>query len=151
MAQWRKFPNVAERVAFEQFVRNHATFILQCGGLNHYILRTLTGKPNIPGAEMTIDTDTKYLEINICYSEMDVARDWQDKDYFDLLRVLCHECTHIVTTEFVNALHIDNKANTISHHDERMTEHTSRWLLAAYVAFMESNHIDLKTGTINEK
>lgn len=147
-----KFKSAVEKLAFEQFLENHAAHILQVAGLNNYILRHLQWYATLgKNVEMSVEVDLRYLDITINYSEDACAIDWNKPDYEDLLRVLCHEITHIITTEFIESVYIENDPKFVEHQEERLTEHVSRWLYAAYVAFMGDNDIDLKTGIPNEK
>lgn len=129
-----KFKSDTQRKEFEAWLKEQATAILLCANLSHYLLRAINSVPSMPSAEMAIETDTKYLEVTLTYSEDHCSADWYAKELDDTLMVLCHEIAHIPTTEFINGLHIDNNAKTITYHDERLTEHVSRWLHKAYLA-----------------
>lgn len=143
-----KFVNAAERVIVQTFLTRHMELILQCGSLSHYFLESVNAGEEMGETAMEVEIMVKYLGFNLNYNEEYVAELWHKKDYARLLRVMCHECAHLATIEFVHSVHIESKDSTVSLHEERLTEHVSRWLLAAYTSFIEDNSIDLKSGKI---
>lgn len=142
-----KFNSRKDRDEFNSFVWAHVGKILSCGNLGHFEMRTLQSVPGevSEGGQvaMHIEVDHKYMFFTLTYHDHYAAKAWEEKDYEELLKTLCHEMAHILTTEPMENLKMTGK---VSYHFERLTESVSRWLYTIYRDYMEDFAVDIKTG-----
>ena len=134
------------------FLVTHTRNILWCGNLSKFDLRKLyeigksKAKKRMPNMEIAVDHT--YLEFDLGYDKELMTSHWKDKKYSVILQILCHELTHILTTEADIMLKFKSSTKDRDYYFERLTEHTSRWLFRIYEDFMENRKIDIKTGLI---
>lgn len=143
-----KFNSKKDRTEFNNFVWGHVGKILHCGNLGHFEMRTLQSVPgevNKDGSQvaMHIEVNHKYMQFTLTYHDHYAARAWEEQDYEELLKTLCHEMAHILTTEPQERLKMTGQ---VSYHFERLTESVSRWLYELYRKYMNDFAIDIKTG-----
>lgn len=143
--------NKKERREFNNFMWGHVQKILNCANLAHFEMRTLQSVApvkRVDGGEvaMHIEVNHKYMQFVLTYHDNYSSRVWKDGDYEELVKTLCHEITHIATTEAVDQLKLNYNSKAVSYYFERLTEFTSRWLYDNYKRYMKDFNIDIKTG-----
>lgn len=146
-----KFKSKKIQVQFESFLENHLAHVLDCAQLAHFMVRArkrfCADESETAPAAMTIEVDHKYLQLVISYESNYAARMWEEKDHEELIRTICHEVAHLVTTEAESKLVFISNSKEKSYYFERMTEHTSRWLYGYYDRYwMKSRKIKIETG-----
>lgn len=150
----KKKPTKTEIESLDDFITMHLRNILWCGNLSNFELRILYAieKPKTKKkiTSMEIEVDHTYLEFDLGYNEEQILRYWQGKRYTKIIKILCHELTHIITNEADDMLKFKSNRKEIEYYFERMTEHTSRWLFRIYEDFMENRKVDIKTGLIKK-
>lgn len=149
-----KKPTKKETEQLDDFIVKHIRNIRWCGCLSSFELRTLYAIENPKNKKKTtsmeIAVDHTYLEFDLGYNEKEILEFWRDKRYIKILQILCHELTHIVTSEADEMLKIKSTTKEREFYFERVTEHTSRWLYRIYEIFIENRKVDIKTGLIKK-
>lgn len=144
-----------EEELFDDFIRNHCTRIQQAAYLTHYEMSRFYSSEDLKhnGREtaMQIDVDHQYLAFDLGYGVEWAKHVWGKKDYDSIISTLCHEVTHIPTTEVEEKLHSKAIKKDKEFYYEKLTEHTSRWLYESYLRYIEIQGIDIKTGLIKKK
>lgn len=134
-----------EKTAFLDFVETHVSKILQCGDISHFQLSRMY---SIKTGGMEVDIDYKYLEFELGYGKEWAIKLWRAKNYWFLIKYLCHEMAHIVVEEIDHHIKADKKykSSQVRFYFERVTEHTSRWLCDSYSHYCNTFSIEIATG-----
>ncbi|MEK0325120.1 MAG: hypothetical protein QQN63_05385 [Nitrosopumilus sp.] len=146
-----------ERKEAMEFVENHVWHILKCANLSHFMVQfafgTAEGNKEFKGtkpAHMTMETDHEYLLGSLMIKEDWFFLMWRAKDYNSLLAFLCHEISHILTSELPDKMKVKYSGEG-RYYQERLTEHVGRFVYRLYSRFMDVHNVNFKTGEINAK
>ena len=140
-----------------EFVENHVWNILGCANLSHFMVQfafgTAEGNRDFRGikpAHMTMDTDHEYLLASLVIKEDWFFAEWRAGNYEALLSFMCHEISHILTSELPDKMKV-KYAGEGRYYQERLTEHVGRFIYRLYKRFRDLHGISSKTGEINAK
>ena len=138
--------------SLENFLINHITNIRHILRLCHYVISIKETSNTKIGADIKVDMIYLTAEIGITPNLKSL---YEQKCYEDIIQMLCHELTHIITEElfdYANKLIKDKKdRKELLNKTERITQHTSKWGYRLYQEFLKDNKIDLKTGKCIKK
>lgn len=144
--------NKKEKEEGFDFIENHVWHILHCANLSHFMVQfafgTSAGSPDFRGAKpahMTMDTDHTYLTASLLVKEDWFFAAWRNKEYEPIISYLCHEISHILTSELPDKMKVKYSGDG-KYYQERVTEHVGRYIFRLYGRFRELHKIDLKTG-----
>lgn len=137
-----------QREKLFDFIYKHIHNILNCGYMSHFVIEkiyAINSATKHDDYSMQITTEDDYLRATLGINLEYITPMWLKKDYDSLIDIICHEVTHIITGEGYRILEIQDKND---YYQERVTEHTSRWLQRLYRIYMDSWNIKLSTGGI---
>lgn len=135
---------------FMSFIDQHVENILGCADLNHYYCKRKS--LIVDGARdmgMSMVSDTDYNDFELAMDNAFCSLLWEQKNYRELIRFVCHEVAHIVVEEINQCVEKfkTKGAEAHRHYFEKATEHTSRWLFQLYLEWhVPLWHIDMSTG-----
>lgn len=125
------------------FIKNHISKVQYVANMNDFIVYVENTK--MPKSHlMRIHVDYEYLTATIEYGET-VIQYWKDRRYEDIIKAICHEIAHIITSEPFDRLDIKYKGEN-KFYQERLTERVGRIIMSSYICFCNENNIDIKTG-----
>lgn len=132
-----KFKSDVHKQAFTSWVLTHAKNILRAGDISQYQVTSLRWLVEPTDNAMEVVLDHKYFTIELRAAKSWAVDHWYKKEYYELLKVLCHEMAHVVTDEANDRLIFISNSKERSYYFERMTETTGRWLYKYYLRYME--------------